>query len=363
MTDHEFVPAADPQEGAEPRQERISLKDLSKRLNLSPTTVSRALNGFPEVSAATRERVAEAARLYGYRPDRNARRLAQGRVGAVGLVFPAEASTLIDPIQIEFLAGVGEAAAAAQMEITLIPAQRADEIGAYRRAASERSVDGFIVGAPQLRDPRVKELAALEIPFALYGRTEGAGAHAWCDIDHREAFARATRLLTELGHRRFALVNGRAEESAAMERRAGAVSALEAKGLRLEPPFAFHIPMTEEEGYRAARLCFQRAPSERPTAFLVSSVFLALGLMRAAREAGLSAPRDFSVIVHDDRTPYLRGEFFDPPLTAASASIRDAGRRATELLCARLEGTPPENLQEMLPLDLVMRASTGPARS
>lgn len=351
-----------PDEGAW-RQERISLKDLSRKLNLSPTTVSRALNGFPEVSAATRQRVSEAAQLYGYRPDRNARRLAQGRVGAVGLIFPAEATALHDPLYIEFLAGLGEAAAEAQMEISLIPAQRADEIGAYRRAASERSVDGFILSAPLLSDPRVKALATQDIPFVLHGRTQGAAAHAWCDIDNRGAFERAARLLIDLGHRRFALINGRADEHFAAERRAGALGALEARGLRLAPTFAFHVNMTEEEGYRAGRLCFHRAPSERPTAFLVSSVFLALGLMRAAREAGLTAPRDFSVIAHDDRTPYLRGEFFDPPLTATSSSIREAGRRALELLCARLEGAPLERLQETLPLDLVLRASTGPARS
>ncbi len=363
MTDSDLESAAAAQEEGAWRQERISLKDLSRRLNLSPTTVSRALNGFPEVSAATRQRVSEAARLYGYRPDRNARRLALGGGGAVGLVFPAEATALHDPLYIEFLAGLGEAAAEAQMEITLIPAQRADEIGAYRRAASERSVDGFVVSSPLTRDLRAKELAAQDIPFVLHGRTQGAGPHAWCDIDNRDAFARAARLLTDLGHRRFALVNGKAEAQFAVERRIGALGALEARGLRIAPPFVFHVNMTEEEGYRAGRLCFQRAPSERPTAFLVSSVFLALGLMRAAREAGLEAPRDFSVIAHDDRTPYLRGEFFDPPLTATSASIRDAGRRAVELLCARLEGAPIERLQEILPLDLVLRASTGPARS
>jgi len=119
----------------------IKLKELADRLGLSQTTVSRALNGYPEVNADTRERVLDAARRFDYRPNVSARRLATGRVGAVGAVLQTDRNLLLDPHYVEFLAGLGERLAEDEIDIVLSPARGGDERVSYRRIAGGRRVD------------------------------------------------------------------------------------------------------------------------------------------------------------------------------------------------------------------------------
>ena len=106
----------------------IKLKDLAERLGLSPTTVSRALNGYPEVNEKTRQRVLEAARQYDYRPNASARRLATGRAGAIGAVLPTNRNLLVDPHFVEFLAGIGERLVEDEIDIVLSPTTGDDEM-------------------------------------------------------------------------------------------------------------------------------------------------------------------------------------------------------------------------------------------
>ena len=102
----------------------MKLKDLADRLGLSQTTVSRALNGYPEVSEETRRRVLEAARRFDYRPNASARRLATGRAGAIGAVLQTDRNLLLDPHYVEFLAGLGERLAEDEIDIVLSPGAR-----------------------------------------------------------------------------------------------------------------------------------------------------------------------------------------------------------------------------------------------
>ncbi len=347
--------------GQKNERPRVTLRHLAQSLHLSPTTVSRALNGFPEVGEATRQRVETAARALGYLPDRSARRLANGVAGAFGIVFPASDKRLIDPLFAEFIGGVAEFTARAEIEITLQAVPPDDELEAYRRAAAQRSVDGFIVSSPYLDDPRIVELSKLNVPFVVHGRSEVATSYPWLDIANRAGFEHAARLLANYGHRRIALIGGDRSQTFARDRYRGLLDGLRASGLGAEAATVHDCPMTEEMGYRMGSGAFDQPRNERPTAFLCSSIFIALGVQRAGRERGLYAPGDFSIIAHDDRPPYLRSEFFDPPLTATQSSIRRAGQRVGEMLQARISGTPAEALQEEWPCDLVLRDSVGRA--
>src|SRR5437868_10933315 len=111
----------------------MKLKDLAVELGLSPTTVSRALNGYPEVSEATRRRVVDAARHHEYRPNASARRLATGRAGAIGAVLQTNRNLLLDPHYVEFIAGLGERLADDEIDIVLSPTRGDDETRSYRR--------------------------------------------------------------------------------------------------------------------------------------------------------------------------------------------------------------------------------------
>lgn len=336
----------------------MKLRDLADRLGLSQTTVSRALNGYPEVSEATRRRVLEAAEHYHYRPNPSARRLATGRAGAIGMVLPTDRNLLLDPHFVEFLAGVGERLVDDEMDIVLCPARASDETGTYRRIVAGHRVDALILSGPLVEDERVPLLTELGHPFVMHGRTIADTPYAWLDIDNESAFARATSYLLDLGHTRIALINGSTRFTFAAHRERAFRAAFAARGLTPDPRLIGEGPMTDEVGYRLTETVLAVEP--RPTACLVSSMMLVLGCLRVIRAAGLTLGSDMSLIAHDDMFPFLNADRMVPPLSTLRSPIRAAGTRVAEMLMDLLAGQAPETLQELWPVELVIRGSTGP---
>jgi len=338
----------------------MNLKQLSLMLDLSQTTVSRALNGYPEVSEETRRRVADAAKRHGYRPNPSARRLATGKAGMIGYVLPTGAAVDIDPHFVEFLSGLGDYARAHDLDLVLSPADAANEETTYRRVAANKQVDAVYVSSPRPRDKRIALLNQLGLPFLVHGRSEGHDFdYPFLDIDNEGAFHDATRLLVQLGHARIGLINGDDGQTFAIFRERGTRRALAAAGLALPPPLIRSLAMTEENGYRAARSLLEQA--EPPTAIVCSSLIMALGVVRALRDLGLSMPGDVSLVAHDDVFPWLRPENFSVPLSTTRSSIRAAGARIAERLAARMSGLETEPRGEVWPVDLVVRASVAGA--
>ena len=337
----------------------MKLKELADRLGLSQTTVSRALNGYPEVAEATRERVAEAAQRYGYRPNASARRLATGRAGAIGAVMKTDRGQMFDPHYVEFLAGLGERLAEHEIDMVLGMSKASDDTVPYRRIAAGTRVDALILSSPLVSDDRVKLLKSMNMPFILHGRTVGQAPHAWLDIDNEAGFRHATNHLLDLGHTRIALINGFRKFTYAADREHGFRSAMAERGLAVDDGLIAEGVMTDEVGYRFATQFLATTP--RPTAFLVSSMMMALGAFRAMRAAGLTLGRDVSMIAHDDVFPYLNADRMVPTMSTTRSSIKAAGARIGELAVELLGGRDPETIHELWPVDLVIRQSTGPA--
>ncbi|KFL27005.1 transcriptional regulator [Devosia sp. 17-2-E-8] len=337
----------------------MKLKELAAELGLSQTTVSRALNGYPEVNEATRQRVSEAAQRLGYRANVSARRLATGRAGAIGVVLPTEGNIQFGPHTNEYLSGVAGRLAREEIDILLSPLETDDEIPAFKRLISSKRVDALIVGSPMLSDSRVKFLTEIGFPFVLHGRTEIGKPHAWLDIDNAGAFFRATSHLLDLGHRRIAMINGPDGMTFAEHREQGYRDALVARGITPDPRLIANGQFTDEIGFRFAQSFLEQTP--RPTAILAGSMMTALGVFRAIRAAGLTLGRDVSMIAHDDVFPYLNADNMVPSMSTTRSSIRAAGTRIAELVLQVLAGKPVEQIHELWPVELVLRESTGPA--
>ncbi|MDH4986671.1 substrate-binding domain-containing protein [Aminobacter anthyllidis] len=339
----------------------MNLKQLSLMLELSQTTVSRALNGYPEVSEETRRRVTDAAKRHGYRPNPSARRLATGKAGMIGYVMPTGAAVDIDPHFVEFLSGLGDYARGHELDLVLSPADAQDEETTYRRIVANKQVDALYISAPYNADKRVALAHQLGIPFIVHGRSEGLDFdYPFIDIDNEGAFHDATRLLVQLGHKRVALINGDDTQTFAIFRERGVRRALAESALVLEPRNIRSVAMTEENGYRAARRLLEG--SDAPTAIVCSSLLMALGIVRAARDLNLTMPRDLSLVSHDDVFHWLKPEHFSVPLTTTRSSIRAAGARVAERLAARISGLEDGARGEVWPVDLVVRGSISGAR-
>lgn len=338
----------------------MNLKELSEHLGLSQTTVSRALNGYPEVSERTRLRVAAAADQHNYRPNTRAKGLATGRSMAIGHVLPMSTShEMVNPVFGDFIAGAGETYAANgyDMVISLVEDGKQDQ--AYRELRAKGTVDGIILHGPRTDDPRIGLLSDLGLPFVVHGRVSSATApYSWIDVNNTRSFARATDLLIDLGHHRIALLNGLEDMDFAARRRRGFEEAHEANGLTVDPDLMWSEEMTEHYGYATTRAALERDAA--PTAFLVSSLITAIGVRRAIQDAGLRMGHDVSVITHDDELGYLKNGEDVPLFTATRSSVRDAGVRAAQLLIDQIR-LPSAPKTELLEAQIVLGKSTGPA--
>lgn len=339
----------------------ITLKELARSLGLSPTTVSRALNGYPEVNEDTRWRVMEAARKTNYHPNTRAKSLATGRAQAIGHVIPVtDKHEIVNPVFADFIAGAGESYSRAGYDMVLSVVDDADEAQTYRDMVARGTVDGLMLHAPRMKDPRIPLLMDLGVPFMVHGRASGATpGYSWIDINNYRGFRQATDFLLDLGHRRIGLINGLEVMDFAMRRRRGYEEALSARGIAIDPALMVSAEMTEATGHATTlRMCALEDP---PTAFLVSSMILAIGLRRAASDLGLVLGRDLSVVTHDDELSYLRNGDSQPLFTATRSSVRQAGRDAADLLLQLVTGEHAGPITRLMEVELTMGQSTGPA--
>lgn len=338
-----------------------TLRELAEHLGLSPATVSRALNGFPEVGEKTRLRVLEASERLHYRPNSSAKRLATGKSGMVGMIFRAAQNLLVDAHFVDFLAGLSVGLAEREIDLIIHTATLGPLSAHYKRIVASGSVDGIIVSAPTVDDDRIATLRERGFPFVVHGRTADRVPYAFFDIDNDGAFAAATGLLADLGHQRIALLNGPAGLAFVAQREAAFRRITTARGIHIPQRFITHDEMSEEVGYRHAAMMLAGLDGPPPTAFLCSSTLMALGVIRAANARGLKIGTDVSIIAHDDVLPHLRSEHFSPALTVTRSPIRDAGTALAEMIVAHIGGTDPLKLQRIVSVDLIARSSTGPA--
>jgi len=336
----------------------MKLKDFAREIGLSPTTVSRALSGYPEVSASTRTRVMEEAARLGYRPNINAVRLATGRAGAIGVVMTKAGDYQFS----EFISGMADRLTREDTDILITPMighDPGDELQLYRRLAESRRVDAVVIHSPLPNDPRISLLHQLKLPFIVHGRSATDVAHAWLDIDNEGAIRRSTEHLLDLGHCRIALLNGYEGLTFTLDRLNGYRRALADRDIPYDAKLVSHGEFTDEIGFRFARSALEQRP--HPTAFVAGSMMTALGIYRAARSMNLVIGRDISIIAHDDVFPYLTAENMVPPLSTTRSSIRAAGTRIADLLLQMLAGREAADIQELWPVELILRETSRPA--
>ena len=336
-----------------------TLKDIARELGLSPATVSRALNDYPEVGRQTRERVREAARRLGYTPNLMARRLVGGRSGLIGAVFPKSGDLAIDPTLIEIVAGLSEALAAHDLDLVLHVDPGIDPLGTYRRLVARNTLDGFVVSVPRRDDERLAFLRRSNVPFVVHG--PAGPDDAIYDIDNRAAGRLAAEHLIGLGHHDIALLNGPEHLAYAQDRLAGFREAVSAAGLEARAELLWHDELTHAAGERlGARLLDLR--EGRPTGVVCSSTFIASGVYSAAVKRGVGIGTDVSIVAHDDAPPYLRAEDFVPPLTTTVSPLTDSCVPLAAMIAERVARPDAPARRVIAPVALMERQSTGPVR-
>lgn len=306
--------------GARPSTRNVTIKDLAAELELSITTISRALGGYQDVGEKTRKRVMEAAQRLGYRPNRNAQRLVTQRTHNIAWVQPDNERKFLDPHFVEVMAGVLRGARAAHYDIVMTSDTPDNELAIYERYVNDNSVDGFIVDLPRDDDARIAYLLERHHPFVVHGRARRYERYGWVDVDNYGNFYRLTRLMIANGHRHIAFINGDEQFNYALYRRIAAQHAMEDHGL---PPENLTVLNTKHPmGDAGFRLTRQALADERITAILYSSVLMVLEGHSALAETD---KRPIELASMDDELHYLDLKRVENSVSFVRSSLRDAG--------------------------------------
>jgi LacI family transcriptional regulator len=339
------------------RRGRVTISDLAAALGLTKSTVSRAMNGYPDISESTRQRVRRMAEELNYHPLSHAQAIKTGRTRALGLVLQFADHDAQRPFLAEFLAGLSAGAHAEGWTLTVAASDSHDDmVATFRSLLRDGKADGFILPRAMCDDPRVALLRAAQVPFVLFGRQADPTDCAWFDILGEEAMRAAVAHLAALGHRRIGFVNGGMQYTYALLREAGFREGMAASGLAVDETLVLRDVVTMPQGVAAGAALLER--SDPPTAIVCAVDFAALGVCQAARARGVRIGRDLSVTGYDG---IPEGAYADPPLTTFAVDTRAAGMRLSDLLIRRIRGTPPEALRETASARFLDRGSTGPA--
>lgn len=322
---------------------RVTISDVSDALGLTKSTVSRALNGYPDISEHTRLRVTRMAEKMRYRPLSHAQAIRTGRTKSIGFIIETSEHDAHRPFLAEFLAGISTAASVEGWTLTVAAAaSRSETLSAIEKLCDERKADGFIVPRTFVEDERVDALRRLGIPFVMFGRTGDMTDCAWYDIAGEDAMREAVAKLSALGHERIGFINGGTRYNYSQLRLGGFLDGMVRAGLTPAPHLIREDCLTQEDGCRAARqMLLSGTP---PTGFVFALDRAALGLYAAAAELGLTVGRDLSVISYDG---IPEGANAQPPLSTFSVDIRRAGAQLGRLLIRRVRGDRAEDLRAL----------------
>ncbi|MBC8252477.1 MAG: LacI family DNA-binding transcriptional regulator [Ardenticatenia bacterium] len=331
----------------------VTIRDVARKAGVSPGTASRAINNSPLVNEATRRRILEVAEELNYTPNLVARRLSLGKTLVVAVAVPF----FTRPAFSERLSGAVSVLSQTEYDLVIhnieTPEQRDD---CFRGIARRERADGALFLSLPPRDEETEQLATASVPIVLIDMDHPSLTMLHqVSVDGVAGGRAATQHLIDLGHTRIGFVGDIIDSPfnfvSSLHRHLGYRQALEAAGIPLCPDYYGE----DQHGRREARQTAKRilALPDRPTAIFAASDTQAVGVLEAARDAGLRVTEDLSVIGYDDiEIADIMG------LTTIRQMLFESGQRGMELLLETLENPHMEPVHDVLPTELIVRGTT-----
>lgn len=334
-----------------------TMKDVAEKAGVSLSTVSYVLSGSRPISAATRTHILKVMEELDFHPNAVARALAAKRTRVIALLLsPQERGLGLS--EMDFVRGASEAAREADHHLVLLTEGMDSEVD-LAHLKRQALVDGVILMEVRLLDYRLPLMQKLGLPFSLLGRPDPALKLPFADVDFDATLKSIVDYLAGLGHRSLGFVNQSPEivESGygpAVRAQQAFDRLAAAAGCRTATAFSHSTP---RDGWAAcqALLDVPRAP----TALVIMNDRALPGVLQALAARGLRVPQDISVV--SAVTSPSASEMMVPALTSADAPSQQLARHAVRQLIAAIEGRPPEADSVLIPCELTVRSSTGPA--
>ncbi len=332
---------------------QVTIKDLAGILGISPSTVSRALQGHPDISEETKNQVKEAAVRFRYRPNVVAQSLKQGRSGAIGVIIPE----LVHFFFSQIISGIEDVAYEAGYTVIICQSnEKYDREVNNAKMLLAHQVEGILVSISKetFDFQHLKEIGENRIPLVFFDREAPGVASDRVVTNDREAAYEATRHLTENGRKRIAHFSGPRHLTIGKERIAGYVQALADAGLPIIQELCPEVDSFEKATRQIEKMSLHDLV---PDAIFATNDLTAIGAMKALKNRGFRIPEDVAIVGFSDGR---FAEIADPLLTSVDQHGFEMGTLATQLLINRIRHTGPALPFEtrIVKADLVIRKSS-----
>lgn len=310
---------------------KTTITDVAKQAGVSMKTVSRVLNGEPNVSAKTKEKVLTAAKALKYSPNLAARGLASSKSYLIALLYDIPSPGYVTNIQ----KGASMACREHGYHLVVEPMDVEDGklVQDVEMLLRRLPVDGVILTPPLCDNGRIiTVLNHLKIPYVPVAPSSSHGEIPIVCMDDVKAADEITTYLIDLGHTDIGFIKGHHRHSASALRFEGFRNAMRRKDVRINPDWIETGEFTFESGLEAAKNLLGRSP--RPTAIFASNDEMAAGVMSAAAQMGIAIPSELSICGFDD-VPLA--SIVSPQLTTIRQPVKEMGYTAAKLLLTDAE--------------------------
>ena len=331
----------------------VTIQDIAQHLKIAPSTVSKALNNYPHISAEMRARVFAASDELGYVPSAAARNLRRKRTDKIGFAFSVPV-----PLMSDYVSGIiiGAVAAAEQhgYNLTLYPSND-NQVQQLTQLSRAREVDGLLVlsGRAQMEQRLLPALQKGGVPFVVVGRRVGDELVSFVKADDPTGAYAVTQHLIEQGHQRIGFTTRPASGITSRDRYAGYQRAMRDAGLAIDETLIVPTSFEPESGYRAMMTLLDRP--KPPTAVFAIHDLVAIECLRAATDHGLRVPDDIAIAGFDNWRASLATQ---PPLTTVQPPLSAMGEQAMQALLNRIADPLLPAVRTTLPVELIVRQST-----
>lgn len=335
----------------------LTLEDIARQTGVSRSTVSRVVNGHPNVSRKVRARVLEAIQATGYHPNAAARTLASQRSWMIGLILPRSVSSFFtDPYFPRLTQGIAYGCNQNNFTLSLfLVGTREDEEMIFPRVSRKGFQDGILLQSGQIGDHLIDRLVDSKIPLVIVGRPVHAHDVSYIDVDNVNAAYNAVSHLVRLGYKRIGTITGSTMSAEGLDRKEGYIKAITERGQDVDPSLIIEGDFTEQSGY----FSMQQLLAARPDAVFTASDQMAIGAIRATRDAGLRIPEDIAFVGFDDLPT---AAFSDIKLTTVRQPIFQFGVQAVEILIDLIENGIKPARRVIMETELIIRDSCGASR-
>ena len=324
-------------------KKRLNIKDFAKKLGLSVTSVSRALNGHSNISTKTKDRIVKAAEKYNYFPNLNARRLASQKPDTIAFITTINPDAQ-DYVLMEFLAGLTQGVKGKSTELIFkFFTNEKDEFNYYQKLIDAYLADKFVFYRIKRNDKRIDFLKRNNINFVTWGRSSSKENYAWIDMDNEKSINILMERLLNFGHKKIALLNVHKSFNYGFQRKKAYEEFHNKNNLKLNQ--YYYQESLEQMTITGTKLTKKLLDlKDPPTAIICSLDKFFIGCLQECQKRGMQIPNDISLVGYNDHDNYLSSQ----NLTFISHPLTEMGKMAVEILEKIENGIPPKELSMLI---------------